>query len=177
MFSGIGVQHQNAVAEHAIGVIQNMACAMLLHLCIHWPDKFDPCLWPFGLSCDVWICNQLPHADRVNVCVDEIFSSAFGRSSQSCCACVFVCPTCAFHAHLQDGKKIPKWEACARTDMFLGFSDVHSLTVGLILNMQTGYESPKHHVVHDEKLKTVASNCSIDLSETWIDLRQNSCEF
>ena len=61
--------------------------------------------------------------------------------------------------------------------MFLGFSDVHSSAVGLILNIRTGYILPQYHVVYDKKFKTVASKRAIDLSETWINLWQNSCDF
>ena len=70
-FSGVGAQHQNAVAERAIGVVQNMACAMLLHPRVRWPDEFDPSLWPFALSYAVWICNHLPHSDRANMSAER----------------------------------------------------------------------------------------------------------
>ena len=51
--SGVGANHQNSVAERAIGTVQNMARAILLHLQLHWPDEFDLALWPFcsGLRC------------------------------------------------------------------------------------------------------------------------------
>ena len=38
-FSGVGAKHQNGIAERAIGVVQNMARAMLLHVQIHWPEE------------------------------------------------------------------------------------------------------------------------------------------
>ena len=102
--------------------------------------------------------------------MEDVFSCTYGGSFQLRRARVFGCPTYVLEPRLQDGKKIPKWEARARTGMFLGFSDVHSSTVGLVLNTRTGYISPQYHVVHNKKFETVASNCSIDLSETWIDL-------
>ena len=73
-FSGVGAQHQNAVAERAIGVAQNMARTMLLHLRVHWPDEFDPSLWPFALSYTVWIYNRLPHLDCANMSAEDVFS-------------------------------------------------------------------------------------------------------
>ena len=39
--SGVGAHHQNGVAELAIGTVQAMAQAMLLHVQLHWPDEFD----------------------------------------------------------------------------------------------------------------------------------------
>ena len=115
---------------------------------------------PFALSYAVWIYNRLPHSSRANMS-----------------ARVFGCPTYVLDPKLQDGKKIPKWEAQARTGMFLRFSDVHSSTVGLVLNIRTGYILPQCHVVCNEKFKTVASKRSIDPSETWIDLWQHSRDF
>ena len=65
---------------------------------------------------------------------EDIFSCTYGGLTQLRRARVFGCPTYVLDPRLQDGKKIPKWEAQARTGMFLGFSDVHSSTVGLVLN-------------------------------------------
>ena len=42
--------------------------------------------------------------------------------------------------------------------------------------MNTGYISPQFHIVFDELFDTVASEVTIDLSETWIDLFLNSRE-
>ena len=39
--SGTEAHHQNGVAEWAIGAVQAMARAMLLHMWLHWPDGFD----------------------------------------------------------------------------------------------------------------------------------------
>ena len=79
-FSGVGAQHQNAVAERAIGVVQNMAHAMLLHLRVCWPDEFEPSLWPFALSYAVWIYNRLPHSSRANMSAEDIFSNTYGAT-------------------------------------------------------------------------------------------------
>ena len=175
--SGVGAKHQNAVAERAIGVVQNMARAMLLHLRLHWPDEFDPALWPFALDYAVWIFNQIPHADRGGMCPEELFSRTKAGISALRRARVFGCPTYVLDSRLQDGKKIPKWEPRARTGMFLGFSSEHSSMVGLILNIRTGAITPQFHVVYDERFETVTTDMSLDLSETWIDLWQGSREF
>jgi hypothetical protein len=37
-FAGTGAHHHNGMAEHVIGTITNMACTMMLHEAIHWPD-------------------------------------------------------------------------------------------------------------------------------------------
>ena len=38
---GAEAHHQNGVAEWAIGAVQAMARAMILHMWLHWPDEFD----------------------------------------------------------------------------------------------------------------------------------------
>ena len=48
--SGVGAHHQNGVTERATRTVQAMARAMLLHVQLHWPDEFDPSLWPFALD-------------------------------------------------------------------------------------------------------------------------------
>ena len=176
-FSGVGAKFQNGVAESAIGVVQNMSRAMLLHVRIHWPEEFDAALWPFALDYAVWIYNNIPLADRAHMTPDEIFSKSKYGCSILRRARVFGCPTYVLDARLQDGKKIPKWHPRARTGMFLGFSGEHSSLVGLVLNIKTGHISPQFHVVYDERFETVASDKKVDLTETWIDLWQNSREF
>ena len=175
--SGVGAKHQNSVAERAIGVVQNMGRAMLLHVRIHWPEEFDASLWPFALDYAVWIYNHIPQADRGRMCPEELFT----RTKHGCWVLqrvrVFGCPAYVLDARLQDGKKIPKWEPRARSGMFLGFSSQHSSTVGLILNLKTGAISPQYHVVYDELFTTVTSDMEIDLDENWLDLWLNSREF
>ena len=56
---------------------------------------------------------------------------------------------------LQTGKKLQKWNRHARMGQLLGFSREHSSLVALVCNLHTGYVSPQHHVVFDDKFKTV----------------------
>jgi hypothetical protein len=60
---------------------------------------------------------------------------------------VFGCPVYVLDAALQDGHKIPKWSPRACLSLFLGFSDLHSSQVPLVLNVQTGKISPQYHVI------------------------------
>ena len=41
-FSDTGAKHQNGVAERAIGTVQSIAPALLLHVHLHWPEAFNP---------------------------------------------------------------------------------------------------------------------------------------
>ncbi len=60
-------------------------------------------------------------------------------------------------ALLQDGKKIPKWNPWACLGLFLGFSDLHSSLMPLVLNVDRGHISPQFHVIFDNKIETVTS--------------------
>ena len=72
---------------------------------------------------------------------------------------------------LQDGKKIPKWNPWALLGLFLGFSDIHSPLVPLVLNVETGHNSPQFHVIFDNKFETVNS-LAMDqpLDRQWADI-------
>jgi hypothetical protein len=63
---------------------------------------------------------------------------------------VWGCPAYVLAPTLQEGKKIPIWHPRARRGVFLGFSTLHSSTVGLILNPSTGHVSAQYHIVYDE---------------------------
>ena len=41
--------------------------------------------------------------------------------------------------------------------MFVGFSEVHSSLVPLVLNVRTGKISPQYHVIFEDKFETVHS--------------------
>ena len=51
---------------------------------------------------------------------------------------------------IKDGRKLPKWKPRWHTGQFLGFSDQHSSTIGLICNLTTNYISSQNHVAFDK---------------------------
>ena len=68
---------------------------------------------------------------------------------------VWGCPVYVLDPKLQDGKKLPKWQARARRGQYLGISPDHSSTVGLIHNLRTGFISPQYHVIYDDLFSSV----------------------
>jgi hypothetical protein len=54
-------------------------------------------------------------------------------------------------------EKIPKWNPWACLGLFLGFSDLHSSLVPLVLNVDMGHISPQFHAIFDNKFETVIS--------------------
>ncbi len=59
--------------------------------------------------------------------------------------------------HFRMGRKYQKWSPRARLGLFLGFSEVHSSQVPLMLNVDTGKISPQFHVIFDDTFQTVHS--------------------
>ena len=108
--SDVGAHHQNGVAEWAIGTVQAMARAMLLHVHLHWPDEFNPSLWPFALDYSVEIYNNLPSKVKNGLCPEEVFAGIILGCGPLKQLRIFSCPCYVLDPRLQDGKKILKWE-------------------------------------------------------------------
>ena len=128
----------------------------MLHVAYHWPQRALIKLWPMAINYAVWVFNHLPHKD-IGMCPDKMWSQSHTTHDDLRQAHVWGCPVYVLEPALQDGKKIPKWEPRACCGMFLGFSQVHSLLVALVLNVSTGKISAQYHVVFDDKFSTVNS--------------------
>jgi hypothetical protein len=70
------------------------------------------------------------------------------------------------------GGKLPKWQPRTRRGQFLGFSNRHASTVGLIHNLHTGTITPQFHCVYDSEFETVGSSDGTAPSN-WYDLVSN----
>ena len=81
---------------------------MLLHVQIHWLDKYDTRLWLFALNYAAWIYNHTPK--RNALAPIELFCGIHTSCDYLHCTKVFGCPVFVLNPKLQDGKKIPKWE-------------------------------------------------------------------
>ena len=154
-FSGVGAHHQNGVAERTIKTISSWARTMLLHATIHWPEQNHLNLWPYAFEHAVFLWNNLPGRTS-GVAPLELFTgvslSSFDHLQRSH---VWGCPAYVLDPKLQDGKKLPKWQARARRGQYLGVSPDHSSTIGRILNLRSGFISPQYHVIYDDLFSTV----------------------
>jgi hypothetical protein len=160
--SGVGAHHQNSVAERAIKTITSLARSMMLHMSFHWPAQADLQLWPFAFQHAVFLWNHIPNR-MTRIAPVEIFSGTRHPTSEVLHRCrVWGCPVYVLSPELQDGKKIPKWHPRSRRGMFLGYSPVHSSTVGQVLNLVTGNVSSQYHLVYDELFTTVSSTALRD---------------
>jgi hypothetical protein len=161
--SGVGAHHQNGIAERAICTIVGSSRTMMLHAIIHWPDETKLDLWTFALQYAIRLHNHIPQHGKT-VTPYEVFTNSIDVNSSLQNARVWGCPAYVLDPTIQDGKKLPKWQPRARCGQFLGFSDSHSATVGLIKNLRTGFVSPQYHIICDEQFQTIHLDHSADIS-------------
>ena len=175
--SGVGAKHQNGIAERAQQTVVNKARSMMQHAYLHWPEQFSPSLWPMALDYACWLYNHTPYMDS-GLAPIELFCGTKVACSQLQRARVWGCPTYVLHPSLQDGKKIPKWDARSKLGQFLGFSKQHSSTIGLIRNVRTQAITAQFHCVYDELFTTVVSSGVEPTTDEqgWIRLFRDSRE-
>ena len=165
-FSGVGAKHQNGVAERAIQTITSWARAMMLHSILHWPESANLELWPFAMAHAVYLWNHIPRKD-IKKSPYELFTKSVMPSEMYLQRQhVWGCPTYVLDPKLQDGKKLPKWDPRVRRGQFLGFSQQHSSTIGLILNHLTGSVTPQYHCVYDDLYTTVPNGVTVPPFDT-----------
>ena len=95
----------------------------------------------------------------------EIWSrSRFEPVSETLRNCHFwSCTTYFLEPKLQKpGVKIPKWYSNSQRGVNVGFRNINSTQVGLVLNLLAGSISPKCHVLFDDILSTVVSSIDAD---------------
>ena len=171
-FSGVGAHHANGVAERTLKTITTWARSMMMHQLLHWPARFRADYWPFAMTHAVYLWNHLPKR-RNGLTPFELFSSCKQTDHNDLLrARVWGCPVYVLDPKLQDGKKLPKWTKRSHLGMYVGVSQVHSSTVGLVLNLQTGHVSPQYHLVFDEQFTTVPGNLTDEVfnAEEWTNL-------
>jgi transposase InsO family protein len=152
-FSGVGAQHQNGVAERAVKTVCEATRTIMLHAALRWPEAYDSSLWPMAMNYAIDILNEVPRG-TFTLSPEEVFSSSVGTHSRLLNAKAWGCPTYVLEPKLQNSVKLPKWSPRTRRGQFLGFSPLHSSTVGLIRNLRTGSITPQFHCVYDSEFET-----------------------
>jgi hypothetical protein len=169
-FSGVGAHHQNGIAERNIKTVSQWARANMLHAAFHWTEHANIKLWPQAVDYAVWVFNRLPSVET-GLSPNELWSNTRSTSNDLRRTHPFGCPVFVLDPVLQDGNKLPKWNARARRGMFVGFSPHHSSLVPLILNISTGKITPQYHVVFDDKFQTVVSlPPGTTLRDEWLNI-------
>jgi hypothetical protein len=103
----------------------------------------------------VYLWNHIPRKD-IKLSPIELFTGAKSGNVAAHLARMHVwgCPTYGLDPKLQNGDGLPKWDPCVRRGVFLGYSDQHSSTVGLILNLETGYVTTQYYCVYNDLYTT-----------------------
>ena len=158
-FSGAGSHHQNGKVERSIRTIMAMARTMLLHAAVHWPNMADPGLWALAVQHSVWIYNHLPTVSTGLSPTDLWSKSRFSLRNLHTLH-VWGSPVYVLQKRLADGKSIGRWEPRSQRCVNLGFSNLHSKTVPLVLNPATGSITPQWNVTFDDWFSTVSSSDS-----------------
>ena len=156
-FSGVGAHHQNGVAERAIGTVTRKARTQLLHAQLRWSDQTPVSLWPMSMQHAVWPQNAIPLM-ATGLSPDELFSRTTSNHHELQNLHPWGCPVHVPMPTLQDGMKSPKWQPRAQRGQFVGWSPLHTSSVALVRNLNTGRLSPQCHLVFDPWFETVHKN-------------------
>jgi len=162
-YSGVGAHFQNGVSERALLTVVSWARALMMHQLVHWPDQFDPALWPFAMDHAVFLWNHMPRPGQTHSPVELLTGTKLPGTSPLQRTRVWGCPAYVLDPKLQDGKKLPKWKQRSRQGVYLGISPDHSPTVGLILSPITGAITPQYHVIYDELYSTAFGMATDDV--------------
>ena len=164
-YCGVNAHHQNGIAERNIRTVSDMSRAMMLHASLKWKNGIDSSLWPMAVNYATYVFNHLPsHNGLAPV---DLFTGSQLPRHRLLDIHTWGCPVYVLDPTLQSGKKLPRWQPRSRRGVFVGFSNVHTSDVPLILNLQTGSISPQYHVVFDDAFSTVNSTADDDTPPTW----------
>ena len=108
-YSGVGVQHQNRVAEQAIRTVVERTQTMLIHTAMRNQEHEDFQLWPFAMthSCHLW--KIVPKLNQFSPI--ELLSRTMHTRNYSDLRHYHVwgCPVYILEYDVAVGKKLPKW--------------------------------------------------------------------
>jgi hypothetical protein len=166
--SGVGGHHHNGVAENGIKHIVRSARTMMIHSALRWTEQANRDLWPLAIKQAVHLYNETP-AVNMEFSPEEMWTKSRSSHSALLSAHTWGCPTYVLQPKLQDGMKLPKWQPRSRQGLYLGASDRHASTVGLILNLRTKNISPQFHCVYDDYFETVFASPE-DEPKVWKEL-------
>jgi hypothetical protein len=139
-FFGVGAQHQNAWAGHAIQTIMYMACCFMVHSLLHWAGRGSDniSLWPFAVKYTIWLYNCVPnHLSGLTPL--ELLTKSKADHHDLLCLHVWGCPAIVLDPKLQNNQKLPKQNRCACVGQFLEYLDEHSSLVANARHLSTDH--------------------------------------
>ena len=174
-YCGVGVHHQNGIAEDKNKTLAYGSKNIFLHAKRRWSKVINSSLLPYSMLATVKTHNELSLSEdgefpleRFTGIKDEITCSDWHT---------WGCPCFMLAEENQSGLTgTPKWEPRARTGVYLGNSPTHAGNVALVLNLLTGHVSPQYHVAFDDEFTLVEYLDSTDTPPSWSNIYQNSSE-
>ena len=142
-----------------------MERTIMMHTTLRCPEdtlSTDLCLMKIYYA--VWVYNRIPVMQYVLYTIETWFRSIFEPVSETLSnGHVWGCPTYVLEPKLQNPEvKIPKWAPRSRRGVNMGFRKMHSIKVGLVLNLLTGSILPQYYVVFDYMFSTVIISTATD---------------
>ncbi len=152
--SGVSAQFQNGAAESIIRSVIQSARTMMIHANLRWPEVSDETLWTYALKHAVHLHNVMPQ-EETGYSPLERWTRSKSKHSDLVLEHVWGCPAYVLSPKLRDGASVPKFEARSKRGQHMGYSPLHSSSVGLIRNLKTNHVSPQFHVLYDDHFETV----------------------
>ena len=128
----------------------------MVHASLHFPERGSDnlSLWSFTVKYSVWIYNQLPRK-QLGLTPLEFLTKTKSDHRKLLRFHVWSCPVFALEPKFRNDQNLPKWNHIARMGKYLGSSDEHSSLVANVLNLSSGYISPRFQFVFDDLFETV----------------------
>lgn len=155
-YAGVDAHHQNGRAEARIRRLSELARTMLSHAQRKWPQEISTNLWPYAIRMANDSMNATPSLkDPKHRSPDQIFSGSDVATNPKHWI-HFGSPVFVLEASLRGTTRIfHKWKQRSNIGIYLGRSPIHSRSVALVLNPETGLVSPQFHVKHDGNFDTI----------------------
>jgi hypothetical protein len=121
-----------------------------------WSDAINVHLWPYALRKASEDINQISHPNVPEYPLHMISRVAVHDNITN--NYTFGCPVYVLQRPLRSGSKIPKWDPRATMGIYLGRSQIHESSVGIVLSLRTGLVSPSFHNKYYDSFVTVADS-------------------
>jgi Reverse transcriptase (RNA-dependent DNA polymerase) len=164
-FCGVNAHFQNGIAERRIRELQDQARTNLVFAEQRWPNAVNTHLWPYAVRHVNEVFNCTPHSPDELPPVSKFAGT--NELPKTKHFHHFGCPVYVTDAGMQQGRKGSKWLKRARLGLYLGTSPLHSRSVALVLNLQTGLASPQFHVAFDDTFETVRAKSGNKYAIVW----------
>jgi hypothetical protein len=161
----VNAHFQNGIAERRIRELQDQARTNLVFAQHRWPTAISSNLWPYAVRHVNEVFNSTPHSAQEQSPTAKFTGTTEEPKTKHFHH--FGCPVYVTDTGMQQGRKGPKWLQRARLGLYLGTSPIHSRSVALVLNLDTGLASPQFHVAFDDLFETVQSKSGNPRHSLW----------